>query len=86
MSQLHTQYVTVNVNVHVCAGYTCECTRVVMILVSESESKPGLLESELESKSHHAGIGIRIIIKFFGKRWNRDQNWNHLLLESEMKS
>ena len=29
-------------------------------LESESESKHGLLESELESESHGAGIGIRI--------------------------
>ena len=53
---------------------------------SESESKPGLLESELESESHDAGIGIRIGIKFFGKHWNRNQNRNHFFLESELES
>ena len=53
---------------------------------SESESKPGLVESELESESHDAGIRIRIGIKLFGKHWNWSQNWNHFLLESELES
>ena len=55
-----------------------------MIPESESESKPGLLELELES--HDAGIGIRVATKFFGKHYYRNQNWNHLLLESESES
>ena len=37
---------------------------------SESESKPGLLESELESESHDGGIEIRT--KIFGQHCNRD--------------
>ena len=41
-------------------------------MIPESDSKPGLLESELESESHDAGIGIMD----FGKPWNWDQNWN----------
>ena len=53
---------------------------------SESESKPGLLESELESESNDAGIGIRIGIKRLGTHWNQNQNRNHLLLESELES
>ena len=54
-----------------------------MILESESESKPGLLE--LESKSHDAGIGVRVEIKLFGKHWNRNQHLKHLLLELELE-
>ena len=38
----------------------------------ESESKPGLLESEMQSESI-----------FSGKHWNLNQNRNHYLLESE---
>ena len=33
---------------------------------------------------HDAGRGIRI--KIFGQRWNRNQNRNHLDLESELES
>ena len=51
---------------------------------SESETKPGLLDSELESQD--AGIRIRIGIKFIRKHWNWNQNWDHLLLESESES
>ena len=36
-----------------------------------------LLESEFESESHDAGIGIRIGIKFFGIHWIRNQCRNH---------
>ena len=57
-----------------------------MIPESESESKPGLLESELELESHDAGIGIRVATKFFGKHYYRNQNRNHLLLKFESKS
>ena len=57
-----------------------------MIPESESESKPGLLESELELESHDAGIGIRVATKFFGKHYYRNQNRNHLLLELEPES
>ena len=53
---------------------------------SESESKPGFLESDLDAESNDAGIGIRIGIKVFGKHWTRNQNRNHLLLESELES
>ena len=57
-----------------------------MIPESELESKPGMLESELESESHDARIGLRIGTKFFGKHYYPNQNWNHLLLESELES
>ena len=46
-------------------------------MILESESKPGLLESELESESHDAGIGSKIRIIVFGMLWNRNQNQNH---------
>ena len=59
-------------------------SRVVNDCGIRNESKPGLFESELESGSNDAGIGIRI--KSFGKHWNRNQNWNHLLLEPELES
>ena len=49
-------------------------------MIPESESKPGLLESE--SKSNDAGIGIMS----FGKHWNQNQNRNHLILESVLES
>ena len=45
------------------------------------ESKPGLVESKLES--HNAGIGIRIGIKLF--LW-KHENRNHFLLDSELES
>ena len=46
-------------------------------MIPESESKPGFLESELDSESHDAGIGSKIRIIVFGIRWNRNQNRNH---------
>ena len=57
-----------------------------MIAESETESKPRLVEPELESGSNDAGIRIRIRIKSFEEHWNRNQNRNHLLLEPGLES
>ena len=57
-------------------------------MIPESESKPGLLESKLESESHDAGIGISFGIKFLGNSgigirvgitcyWNLNLNRKH---------
>ena len=67
----------------------------IIVKSLELESKSMSLESswnrkhwicktlELELESHDAGTGIRI--KIFGQRWNRNQNWYHLLLEPELE-
>ena len=51
-------------------------------MIPELESKPGLLESELES----GHMMLESESKFFGKDWNRNQNRSHQLLESELAS
>ena len=57
-------------------------------MILESESKPGLLESELESESHDAGIGIKIGIVGCGKTLESESESDSTLLEwqSELES
>ena len=57
-------------------------------MIPKSESKPGLLESELESESRDAGIGIKIGIIGCGKTLESESELDSAQLEwqSELES
>ena len=54
-------------------------------MIPESESKPGFLESELESESHDAGTGFKIGIIGCGKTLESESESDSALPESELE-